>query len=291
MEDFKGFAIHAHNFRDARDHTGKNVLVIGSGYSGEDIAMQCAKFGANTCTVCHQEGMEMGHNFGTMPIVEKPLPDHYDAKTGEFVFIDGTRGKFDGIIYCTGYRHNFPFLAEELRYSTLNRLVPDTLWKGILLPGNPKLMFLGQPDQYYTFSAFHAQAKFVIGVVEGRVHVPTKDAMLADTAAWQKKEDTMGDDHKVHHRLQFDHTEEAAALAGGHLRDDSDLFDQWLEDRHHNILTYRDQTSVSKVSKVKSLTFGMPWEKMFTDDKVGYLAWCKAQHESLQRSKAIKSKL
>merc|ERR1711871_1502323 len=58
MENFNGFAIHSHNFRDARDHTGQNVLIIGSGYSGEDIAMQLAKFGANSCTVCHQEGME-----------------------------------------------------------------------------------------------------------------------------------------------------------------------------------------------------------------------------------------
>jgi hypothetical protein len=45
------------------------------------------------------------------------------------------------------------------------------------------------------------------------------------------------------------------------------LFDQWVDDRHVSILTYRDQKAVSSVSNVASLSFGMPWVKMFTDDK------------------------
>merc|ERR1711934_30455 len=291
MEFFDGFAIHSHNFRDARDHAGQDVLVIGSGYSGEDIAMQCAKFGANSCTVCHQEGMEMGHDFGHMPIIEKPLPTHYDPKTGLFHFVDGTTGKYHGMIYCTGYKHSFPFLSEELMLRTPNRLIPDTLWKGIVHPNNPALMFLGMPDQYYTFSAFHAQSKLSLAVCEGRVALPSKEEMLADTALWQDREDNMGDDHKVHHRLQYAHMNEAAELGGGHLRDDSHLFDQWCDDRHHDILTYRDQTATSMVSGVSSLSFGVPWVKMFTDDKNAYLDWCKAKDEENQRAKSMKSRL
>jgi trimethylamine monooxygenase len=282
MDDYKGFAIHSHNFRDAMDHKGQKILVIGNGYSGEDIAMQCCKFGAKSCTVCYQFE-PMGVDFKHWAIIEKPLPTHYEKATDEFVFTDGTRGSYDGVIYCTGYRHVFPFLAPELRFETPNRLVPNTLWKGILHPDNHRLMFLGMPDQYYTFSAFHAQSKFTIGVVEGRVPIPSKEEMLADTAAWQKREDELpADDHKPHHRFQWAHTEDAAQLAGGHLRDDSALFDQWHDDRHHDILTYRDQTAASPVSGAKSLTFGMPWVKMFTDDKIAYLAWCKAQWETLQ---------
>jgi len=282
MEDYDGKVIHAHNFRDAKRFGGKRVLVVGSGYSGEDIAMQCAKFGAAQCTVCHRT-TPMGHNFGDLKIDEKEVPDCWDKATKEFVFKDGSRGAYDCVIYCTGYKHNFPFLAPELRLETGNRLVPNTLWKGILFPENPRLMYLGMPDQYYTFSAFHAQSKFVVGVVQGRVELPSKEDMLADTAAWQEKEDTVGDDHKDHHRLQYAHTQEAAQLAGGHLRDDSAHFDQWLDDRHHNILTYRDQTAVSSVSGAPSLTFGMPWVKMYTDDKVAYLSWCKAEYEDQQK--------
>lgn len=286
QEHFEGFAIHSHNFRDAAAYKGMDLLIIGNGYSGEDIAMQCCKFGAKSCTVAYQFE-PMGFDFGPYALKEKPLPSHFDAATKEFVFTDKTRGKFDGIIYCTGYKHNFPFLSEELTLKTPNRLIPNTLWKGILFPDNPRLMYLGMPDQYYTFSAFHAQSKFVVGVIQGRVSIPSKAAMLADTAAWQKKEEEVGDDHKAHHRLQHAHTQAAASLAGAVLRDDQKHFDQWLDDRNRNILTYRDQTSVSDVSGIASVKFGVPWVEMFTDDKFAYLAWCKAHYESLQR----KSKL
>ena len=46
LADFKGRVIHAHSFRDAQDFKGQRLLLIGNGYSGEDIAMQCVKFGA-----------------------------------------------------------------------------------------------------------------------------------------------------------------------------------------------------------------------------------------------------
>jgi len=293
QEHFKGFAIHSHNFRDARDHAGKDLMIIGNGYSGEDIAMQCAKFGAKSVTVCYQFEPALG-SMGDWPIVERPLPTHFDKETGEFVHTDGYRGKVDGMIYCTGYRHVHPFLPDELKYQTPNRLVPNALWMGIMHPDNNKLMFLAQPDQYYTYSAFHAQAAFTVGVIEGRVNIPSKAEMIKSTEEWQAKEDNMGDDHKEHHRFQFHHTNEAAKLAGKSLRDDSLLFDQWYDDRVRSLMTYRDQSAKSYVSGVESLSFGMPWVKMFTDDKVAYLAWCKAQHESNQLAagaKSMKSKL
>lgn len=120
----------------------------------------------------------------------------------------------------------------------------------------------------------------IIGVIEGRVAIPSKGEMAADIAKWKEHEEHMGDDHKLHHRLQYEYVEEAAALAGAHLRDDSKLFDQWVDDRYHSILTYRDQTAVSAVSGVASLKYGIPWVKMFTDDKDAYLAWCKAEYLS-----------
>jgi hypothetical protein len=58
-------------------------------------------------------------------------------------------------------------------------------------------------------------------VIEGRVAIPTKAVMAADTLKWQEREDNMGGDHKVHHRLQYEHTEAASKLGGGHLRDDA----------------------------------------------------------------------
>ena len=52
MDQFPGRVIHSHDFRDASQFKDKRVLVVGSSYSAEDIALQCLKYGAKNiiCT-------------------------------------------------------------------------------------------------------------------------------------------------------------------------------------------------------------------------------------------------
>jgi hypothetical protein len=52
MPEYPGFAtfpgrvLHSHDFRDAQEFAGKDLLVLGSSYSAEDIALQSKKYGA-----------------------------------------------------------------------------------------------------------------------------------------------------------------------------------------------------------------------------------------------------
>ncbi len=39
FEKYSGRIMHAHDFRDAREMKGKNVLIVGASYSAEDIAL------------------------------------------------------------------------------------------------------------------------------------------------------------------------------------------------------------------------------------------------------------
>jgi trimethylamine monooxygenase len=48
IETFEGRVLHAHDFRSAVEFKGKDVLIIGSSYSAEDIASQVYKYGANS---------------------------------------------------------------------------------------------------------------------------------------------------------------------------------------------------------------------------------------------------
>ena len=51
IERFPGRVLHAHDFRDKNEFSGKTLLLIGSSYSAEDIAVQCvnaAVFGLET---------------------------------------------------------------------------------------------------------------------------------------------------------------------------------------------------------------------------------------------------
>ena len=48
FDQFPGRIMHSHDFRDAREFAGQRLLVIGSSYSAEDIALQTKKYGASS---------------------------------------------------------------------------------------------------------------------------------------------------------------------------------------------------------------------------------------------------
>ena len=51
FDKFKGRVLHAHDFRDAEEFRGKDILIIGTSYSAEDIGSQCWKYGCKSVTV------------------------------------------------------------------------------------------------------------------------------------------------------------------------------------------------------------------------------------------------
>ena len=118
MERFGGQVLHSHDFRDAALFAGKDVMVVGSSYSAEDIGSQCWKYGAKSITACYRTnpmGFHWPENWET-----KPLLQRVEGKT--CFFKDGTSKDIDVIILCTGYLHYFPFLGESIRLKTDNRL-------------------------------------------------------------------------------------------------------------------------------------------------------------------------
>ncbi len=44
FDQFEGRILHAHDFREAKEFSGKDILVIGASFSAEDIALQCYKY-------------------------------------------------------------------------------------------------------------------------------------------------------------------------------------------------------------------------------------------------------
>jgi trimethylamine monooxygenase len=51
FDKFPGRVLHAHDFRDAVEFKDKDLLIIGTSYSAEDIGSQCWKYGAKSITV------------------------------------------------------------------------------------------------------------------------------------------------------------------------------------------------------------------------------------------------
>ena len=79
FETFKGACLHAHDFRDAMEFQSKDLLIIGTSYSAEDIGSQCWKYGAKSITVSHRTapmGYKWPDNWQEVPLLTRSGGQH-----------------------------------------------------------------------------------------------------------------------------------------------------------------------------------------------------------------------
>lgn len=269
LEKFPGRVMHAHDFRSADEFAGKDMLVIGSSYSAEDIATQCHKYGARSITFSYRS-RPMGFHWPES-FAERPLVTRFTGKTAHFV--DGTSIQVDAVVLCTGYQHHFPFLPDDLRLRTSNRLYPLGIYKGIFWLDNPKLVYLGMQDQYYTFNMFDAQAWYARDVMMGRIALPGRAEMETDTLAWREREEAAGDPFA---QIDFQ-TEYVRDLLGAtdypflDVDKVAELFKQWEHDKQASILGYRNRSYCSVLTGNQAPPHHTPWMEALDDSLEAFL--------------------
>jgi trimethylamine monooxygenase len=269
FESFKGRILHAHDFRDAMEFKDKDLLLIGTSYSAEDIGSQCWKYGAKSITVSYRTA-PMGHkwpdNWEELPLLEK-------VEGNTVTFKDGSKRDVDAIILCTGYNHHFPFIAEELRLKTNNRLYPINLYKGVVWEHNPKLMYLGMQDQWFTFNMFDAQAWYARDVIMGRIEMPSQLEMHADIDRNRVEEDTGKDDYAAI-KFQGKYTMDLMAETDYPDFDTAGAIQAFLEWKGHkkeNIMTFRDHGYKSALTGTMAPNHHTPWKDALDDSLECYL--------------------
>lgn len=269
FETFNGRVMHAHDFRDALEFKDKDILIIGTSYSAEDIGSQCYKYGAKSITCSHRTapmGFHWPDTWQEVPLLTKVV-----GKTAHFK--DGTTKDVDAIILCTGYLHHFPFLPDDLRLETTNRLWPLGIYKGIFWGENPKLMYLGMQDQFYTFNMFDAQAWYARDYILGRITLPSKKEMTKHSKAWREREEKLEDDEQMIW-FQGDYTQE--------LIDETDYpsfdvegvnktFMEWEHHKHENIMGFRNNAYRSLMTGTMQPTHHTPWLDAMDDSMGSYL--------------------
>lgn len=269
IKEFPGRVLHAHDFRSADEFAGKNVLLIGASYSAEDIGIQCYKYGAKSVTFSWRT-KPMGFDWPER-CSEVPLLTKLDGKVAHFK--DGSAKEVDAVILCTGYLHHFPFLEDSLRLKTRNRLYPPQIYKGIFWYGNPKLMYIGMQDQYYTFNMFDAQAWYARDVVLGRIKLPRFDEMAADIQKWIKLEEALTNPFEAID-FQTEYTRDLLA-ATDYPRLDVDmcakLFKEWEHHKVEGILTYRNQSYPSTLTGTMAPPHHTPWIEAMDDSFEAFL--------------------
>lgn len=271
FESFGGRVLHAHDFRDALEFKDKDILLVGSSYSAEDIGSQCYKYGARSLISCYRSA-PMGYKWPEN-WQEKPTLMRVDTDTAYFA--DGSSAKVDAIILCTGYLHHFPFLEEGLRLKTDNRLWPLDLYKGVVWEPNPKLFYLGMQDQWYTFNMFDAQAWYVRDIIMGTISLPeSQQAMTDNSLSWRERE------------LTLETAEEMFTFQGDYIMElieatDYPTFDiegvrktflEWKNHKKENIMTFRDYSYRSLMTGTQSPAHHTPWIDALDDSLEAYLS-------------------
>lgn len=270
VEQFPGRVLHAHDFRSADEFKGKDILLVGSSYSAEDIGTQCFKYGAKSITFSYRTrpmGFDWPEGFKEVPLLTKLV-----GKTAYFK--DGTSRDVDAIVLCTGYQHHFPFLPDSLRLKTNNRLYPLGLYKGVVWQDNPKLIYLGMQDQYFTFNMFDAQAWFARDVLLGRIVLPTPAAMEADILAWRAREEAVADAFEAID-FQTDYVRDLLALTDYPFLDVDQvakLFKEWEHHKMEGILTYRDHSYPSVLTGTLAPQHHTVWMQALDDSLEAFLA-------------------
>ena len=269
MNSFPGRIMHSHDFRDAEEFRDKNVIVLGSSYSAEDVALQCNKYGAKSVTIGYRHN-PMGFKWPA-GMKEVYYLDRLDGNKA--IFKDGTEQEADVIILCTGYLHHFPFLNEKLSLKTHNRLYPPKLYKGVVWQDNHKLMYLGMQDQFHTFNMFDCQAWFARDVIMNKIKIPNDSEIEKDISKWVSMEEKLENPDQMID-FQTEYTKELHDMSD-YPKIDFELirkhFKDWEHHKMDDISTYRNKSFSSPVTGSIAPVHHTPWASAMDDSMDTFL--------------------
>lgn len=154
-EKFKGHVIHSHQYRSYETYKNLRVLVIGAGPSGLDIAFQIAMVAQQVVVSYDMSKKEVKGEYPSN-LLKKPVVRC--IKNGEEIeFVDGSCCGFDAIVYCTGFKYNFPFLHKDCGVTVEENYHVRPLYKHMIHIEKPSMCFIGIPYYACAFQMFDIQ--------------------------------------------------------------------------------------------------------------------------------------
>ena len=116
---------------------------------------------------------ELLSRIGHGDIVVKPNIERFEES--RVLFTDGSSEEIDLVIYCTGYRINFPFLAPDLLEAKDNRI---PLYRRVVSIDNPGLYFIGLIQPLGAIMPIaEAQSEWIADLLQGSVSLPSEETM------------------------------------------------------------------------------------------------------------------
>lgn len=164
--------MHSHDYRVPEVFSGKNVLVIGAGPSGMDIALEITYVAKKVFLSHHLK--EKPRSVFPDNLTQKP--DIQELNGDKAIFVDGTAEEIDTVFFCTGtiyhnilfkyltntslpiigYLYNFPFLHPSCGINVEENYV-QPLYKHMINIEHPTMCLIGIPYYVCAFSMFDLQ--------------------------------------------------------------------------------------------------------------------------------------
>lgn len=197
------------------------MLIIGGGPSGIDITFDLSNT-AKYIGISHHSTYITSDTF---PVNVAQLPDvSFITGDGNVHFINETTKAFDAIIFCTGYKYNFPFLTDECGIKTTNNHV-TSLYKHVVNIEHPTMFFIGLTNvtiftyliefqvflkclsikrEKYVFH-FNLKVQFSVKILMKQIELPTKNEMYEELEADIEDRHLKGYKGKKMHQLWPDY--------------------------------------------------------------------------------------
>ena len=273
IEDFKGRVLHSKQVKHLNEFKGQKILIIGSFISAEDLAMTLVKFGAESVIIAYKY-RPIGRKW-PKGIEERQMTVKVDESKAYFQ--DGSNAEVDVIMFCTGYKLDFPFMSEELSLKTDMLLYPENLYNGILWlkGGNNKLMYIGMQYIFFHFITYECQAIWACQNIMGRLQLPSKEEMYADSAQWVAKAKEASKNHDLPETFEFikeyfRHMVETVGYTTVAL-ELQNVFHKMFEDLAVDICTWRDQQFENIYTGKTCPKPKIPWMKNFDDSMENFV--------------------
>ncbi|CAN6283973.1 unnamed protein product [Urochloa humidicola] len=190
IDNWRGKQIHSHNYRVPEPFRDQNVVVVGMGASGTDIALEFS----HVAKEVHIASRYSDDRLGKVELynnvwIHKEVDCIQDD--GKIHFSEGSAVAADIILYCTGYYYYFPFLDLDGLTVEDNRVGP--LYKHIFPPKYaPNLSFVGLPMKTIIFQSLELESKWVAAVLSGRATLPSEEDMMADVQEYYRQMEEAG---------------------------------------------------------------------------------------------------
>ena len=139
---------------------------------------------------------------------------------------------------------------------------------------NPKLIYLGMQDQWYSFNMFDAQAWYARDVILGRIALPKLAQMQAEDLAWRQEEETLETAQQMF-EFQGEYIRqliEATDYPTFDISAVNQTFLDWKHDKYEDIMGYRNKCFRSLISGTMATPHHTPWLEALDDSLEAYLS-------------------